>query len=92
MGRPAAGRLLNLTRTTHTPHHCARARHARSPASSAASVRPFSSSTLVMPLREATYEREMSKRLRAKVGRNEPCPCGSGKKFKKCCGFASELH
>ncbi len=24
-----------------------------------------------------------------KVGRNEPCPCGSGKKFKKCCGKAS---
>jgi len=23
---------------------------------------------------------------RAKVGRNEPCPCGSGKKYKKCCG------
>ena len=23
---------------------------------------------------------------RPKVGRNEPCPCGSGKKFKKCCG------
>ncbi|MEO5341753.1 MAG: YchJ family protein [Gammaproteobacteria bacterium SHHR-1] len=22
----------------------------------------------------------------AKVGRNQPCPCGSGKKFKKCCG------
>ena len=21
----------------------------------------------------------------AKIGRNEPCPCGSGKKFKKCC-------
>jgi uncharacterized protein YecA (UPF0149 family) len=21
-----------------------------------------------------------------KVGRNEPCPCGSNKKFKKCCG------
>jgi preprotein translocase subunit SecA len=21
-----------------------------------------------------------------KVGRNEPCPCGSGKKFKKCHG------
>jgi SEC-C motif-containing protein len=21
-----------------------------------------------------------------KTGRNEPCPCGSGKKFKKCCG------
>ena len=23
----------------------------------------------------------------AKVGRNEPCPCGSGKKYKKCCGL-----
>jgi hypothetical protein len=22
-----------------------------------------------------------------KVGRNEPCPCGSGKKYKKCCGY-----
>ena len=21
-----------------------------------------------------------------KIGRNEPCPCGSGKKFKHCCG------
>jgi preprotein translocase subunit SecA len=21
-----------------------------------------------------------------KVGRNEPCPCGSGRKFKRCCG------
>ena len=25
-------------------------------------------------------------RTRKKVGRNDPCPCGSGKKFKKCCG------
>ena len=23
-----------------------------------------------------------------KIGRNEPCPCGSGKKYKKCCGVA----
>ena len=23
---------------------------------------------------------------RVKVGRNDPCPCGSGKKYKKCCG------
>ncbi|MYH39749.1 MAG: SEC-C domain-containing protein, partial [Candidatus Dadabacteria bacterium] len=21
-----------------------------------------------------------------KVGRNSPCPCGSGKKYKRCCG------
>lgn len=25
-------------------------------------------------------------RAMPKVGRNDPCPCGSGKKFKKCCG------
>ena len=25
-------------------------------------------------------------RIAPKVGRNEPCPCGSGKKFKHCCG------
>lgn len=25
--------------------------------------------------------------LQPKVGRNEPCPCGSGKKYKKCCGW-----
>ncbi len=23
---------------------------------------------------------------KARVGRNDPCPCGSGKKYKKCCG------
>jgi uncharacterized protein YecA (UPF0149 family) len=23
---------------------------------------------------------------RPKIGRNDPCSCGSGKKFKKCCG------
>ncbi|MGB1398058.1 MAG: SEC-C metal-binding domain-containing protein, partial [Planctomycetota bacterium] len=24
-------------------------------------------------------------RAAAKIGRNDPCPCGSGKKYKKCC-------
>ncbi|MCB9091405.1 MAG: YchJ family protein [Halobacteriovoraceae bacterium] len=27
-----------------------------------------------------------AKRETPKVGRNDPCPCGSGKKYKKCCG------
>lgn len=26
-----------------------------------------------------------------KVGRNEPCPCGSGKKYKKCCGVKEDI-
>jgi hypothetical protein len=25
-----------------------------------------------------------------KIGRNDPCPCGSGKKYKKCCGINQE--
>lgn len=28
---------------------------------------------------------------RTKIGRNEPCPCGSGKKYKRCCGGGT-LH
>ena len=29
------------------------------------------------------------KRTAQKVGRNDPCPCGSGKKYKKCCGAST---
>jgi len=32
------------------------------------------------------YPTEPIKRETPKIGRNEPCPCGSGKKYKKCCG------
>ena len=45
-----------------------------------------------LPLRRAVAERQQAQRMSPKVGRNEPCPCGSGKKFKKCCGAPSELH
>jgi preprotein translocase subunit SecA len=31
-------------------------------------------------------QKQPIKREGEKVGRNEPCPCGSGKKYKKCCG------
>ena len=30
--------------------------------------------------------RPVRKTAKEKVGRNDPCPCGSGKKYKKCCG------
>lgn len=33
--------------------------------------------------------RQMPVRVDAKIGRNDPCPCGSGKKHKKCCGAAA---
>ncbi|MCA8990302.1 MAG: SEC-C domain-containing protein, partial [Planctomycetaceae bacterium] len=38
---------------------------------------------------DAAYHLENTSTIRyesAKIGRNEACPCGSGKKYKKCCG------
>ncbi|MCM1105580.1 MAG: SEC-C metal-binding domain-containing protein [Blautia sp.] len=51
-----------------------------------------------LPMWDDIYDKETQKRLYLeqkksgtvvvgkKVGRNEPCPCGSGKKYKYCCG------
>ena len=33
-------------------------------------------------------DRQPQQRKEEKIGRNAPCPCGSGKKYKKCCGAA----
>ncbi len=38
-------------------------------------------------LKTAFYEENRAKPQK-EAGRNEPCPCGSGKKYKKCCGKA----
>ena len=48
-----------------------------------------------LPYRQAIHELQQARtvtREHPKVGRNDPCPCGSGKKFKKCCGAAATLH
>ena len=38
---------------------------------------------------QAEAEPETYRREQPKVGRNDPCPCGSGKKYKQCCGKLS---
>jgi hypothetical protein len=38
-----------------------------------------------------SYDESDEIRDSPKVGRNEPCPCGSGKKYKKCC-LPSDIH
>jgi len=38
------------------------------------------------------YSPSTVRRETPKTGRNDPCPCGSGQKFKKCCGQAPTLH
>lgn len=47
--------------------------------SEAAALRAGVSRPYIMRINPTTRQRE-----RGKVGRNDPCPCGSGKKFKKC--------
>jgi hypothetical protein len=44
--------------------------------------------SIFFPMPEEEYEEEEAPAPAAadKVGRNDPCPCGSGKKYKKCCG------
>jgi len=44
------------------------------------SPRPMSAAN-TPDVKQAPIHREAPK-----VGRNDPCPCGSGKKYKKCCG------
>ncbi len=38
------------------------------------------------PWRRYAGQAQTIKHESGKVGRNDPCPCGSGKKYKKCCG------
>ena len=41
-----------------------------------------------VPVRHLPDLSEPKPESKKKIGRNEPCPCGSGKKYKKCCGRA----
>jgi uncharacterized protein len=47
---------------------------------------------MILILRKLARIREVSRSAplarRSKVGRNDPCPCGSGKKYKRCCSRA----
>ncbi len=38
------------------------------------------------PVEPQSEEKKQPVKAHAKVGRNDPCPCGSGLKYKKCCG------
>ena len=48
----------------------------------------YDHATLGRAIHQAVMEQEPPEPAQAtpKTGRNEPCPCGSGRKFKKCCG------
>ena len=55
----------------------------RAHATVAAGVGPQAS--IVVGVGQRKYTRSMSPQMIGRPGRNEPCPCGSGRKYKHCC-------
>jgi preprotein translocase subunit SecA len=55
-------------------------------ASGGAASKPPGQGSEVVTEATAAMERAKPVRTGPKVGRNDPCPCGSGKKYKHCCG------
>jgi preprotein translocase subunit SecA len=47
---------------------------------------PQSPMAKIAAQRPGAVSKPVAKVAGAKVGRNDPCPCGSGKKYKHCCG------
>ena len=50
---------------------------------------PQAQRLLLIDQRKQTLLTQLQRDYEKKVGRNDPCSCGSGKKFKKCCGTAT---
>ena len=50
-------------------------------------AQPIRREQVAKPIEPAGDTKPKPKRVTGKVGPNDPCPCGSGKKYKKCCGM-----
>lgn len=51
---------------------------------------PVKREQVAKPIEPAGDSRPKPKRIDKKPGPNDPCPCGSGKKYKRCCGMRGE--
>ena len=49
-------------------------------------AQPIRREQVAKPITPAGDTKQKPKKVGAKIGPNDPCPCGSGKKYKKCCG------
>jgi uncharacterized protein YecA (UPF0149 family) len=49
-------------------------------------VRPVRVSELQTNRQEEGVKKPQAGAVAEEIGRNDPCPCGSGKKYKRCCG------
>ena len=83
MRRPATVLSYMLKRQQH--YHLSAA---NDPASACATVPPDVNAFLTGEREGAVIARQLASQqesLSIRIGRNDPCPCGSGKKFKRCC-------
>jgi preprotein translocase subunit SecA len=63
--------------------------HEEAPSAAALSASAEPQQASAAESRAEAVNLEPIRNLGAKVGRNDPCPCGSGKKFKNCCAKSS---
>ena len=49
-------------------------------------AQPIRREQVAKPITPAGDTKQKPKKVGTKIGPNDPCPCGSGKKYKKCCG------
>ncbi|MCR5808475.1 MAG: preprotein translocase subunit SecA [Clostridiales bacterium] len=50
-------------------------------------AQPIKREQVAKPIEPMGDSKQKPKKVGAKIGPNDPCPCGSGKKYKKCCGM-----
>jgi preprotein translocase subunit SecA len=80
--------LLDTIRhdVAHTIYHVAVRQEARQPAAGGRQVVKEPAPSPMVQVAGRPNQRQPQRVGTKKVGRNDPCPCGSGKKYKHCCG------
>jgi hypothetical protein len=81
-----AGRLEDICERTGRPGEAEEFRRQAERDSQRAARQTTNATAWAVPTAQAGGSRAGKQQPTGKTGRNQPCPCGSGKKFKKCCG------
>jgi preprotein translocase subunit SecA len=81
-----AGRLADICGRTGRPDEAREFRQQAEEDRRRAGRRVTRATAWAAPTVSAGQPRAAKQYPAGKTGRNQPCPCGSGKKFKKCCG------
>ncbi len=84
-----AGRLADICDKTGRPAEAREFRQQAEEDRQRAGRRVTCATARAAPTAPAGESRAVKQRPAGKTGRNQPCPCGSGKKFKKCCGASA---